>query len=144
MATRKINMKLVREVLTHIKEDLHRLNMGSYGILKGSRDAEDEELLENLINPDHWPSCNTKACFAGWTVLLNTPKKEWQKLFLKDGSMRDSTHTKARKMLGFTDYEAETVFAGNALYGNTAREQFQYLKQDINEVLLERGMEERV
>lgn len=148
MAQKEINMKLMRKVLAHIKSDFRRLNMGTYGELKGSESAQMEKEEGCLVNPNRWPSCNTKACMAGWTVLVSTPKSQWKSLFEKDGDMKTSTHSKARKLLGLSVEEANEIFTGNACWPScwpsTAKEQYSLLKEDINEVLEARDMKERV
>jgi hypothetical protein len=144
MPQKPINMKLVYRVLDHIKEDLHRLEMGRYGVLKGSEslDPDSDQFEGDLINKK-FPECETKCCFGGWGVLLTTPKSQHQELFFKNGNMKNQFE-KARKLFGFTVKEADHVFAGDSVWLGTTRKQFKYLKKDINKVLEARGMTERV
>jgi hypothetical protein len=131
---KKINMKLVRKVLAHVKGDLRRLSMQVYGVHAGERDQ-----LRT------YPACKTKACFAGWAVLLTTPKKRRSKLFDKNGWMNaDTVPRHAQRLLGLGMGESFNIFSGRASCTSGAKRQFSQLKKDINDVLKERGMKERV
>jgi hypothetical protein len=135
---RKINVAMFKKVMKHIKKDIRRLEMGLYGIKKNSPG-------EWEICDTHWAACNTKACLAGWTVLLNTPKKDWPNLFIVNGQMRShTTSTKAAKLLGLDSYEADALFTGNATYETTPRTQYEVLQEEINKLFEEKGIKDRV
>lgn len=129
----EINMKLVRKVLAHVKGDLKRLKMSVYGQQREGREGK-----------KGYPACETRACFAGWTVLLTTPKKKWAKLFFKSFMDPEQTASRAQKLLGLTDGERYHIFSGRATNRWTTVSQFSQLKKDINGVLKGRGMKERV
>jgi len=139
---KEINVKEIKRVLKHVRGDMRRLDMATYGVLENTPSAAEYK---------NFPACGTKACLAGWTVLLNTPKKNWNKLFTANdtsyaeaGLMKDGTHEKAAKILGFNEAEAETIFTGASMYTKGAKAQYKELVEDINQVLKNRGMKERV
>jgi hypothetical protein len=136
---RQIEVKKIQKTIKFIETQLSRLEMNLYGIKKGSPEAKTSGFTSN-----RWPSCHTKACFAGWTVLLETPKREWNKLFRKDGLMRGSTHGKAARILGLTAGEASDIFIGPATWELTTKSQLRALKISINQVFADRGIKERV
>lgn len=135
MAKKPINVKEIRRVLRHIKADMRRFRMDYYGIKKGT----DAGRTENNFAP-----CGTRGCFGGWVVLKNTPKKDWAKLFDRDGDMKFNVGEKARRIIGFTENEATNVFVCSFSGQDTPRNQFRDLKKAINLVLANRGMKERV
>lgn len=144
MAQKPINMKLVREVLTHIKSDIRRLEMNRYGVKQGSSAIDpDSDHFEGGLTNEKFPECRTKCCFGGWGVFLTTPKSKRKNLFWKSGEMKNQFE-RARKLFGFSADEADSIFSGESLWKDTTRGQLQYLRLDINEVLKERGMTERV
>lgn len=132
MKNPKINKVMIRHVLKHIKEDLRRLNMCTWG---------------TKVDPEsaYSPPCGTRACFAGWAVLLNTPKDQWPYLFHLDfnsGENRMSSYTReqATKLLGFNRNEAISIFGGVSLSKRTSEGQYNQLVRDINKVLKNRGL----
>lgn len=105
---KKLNERLIARVIKHIREDFRRFEMSFYGVKAGTSAADGEYLNEPETK---WPSCNTKACFAGWAVLLSTPKRKWNTLFTKSGNMRyPFVRNQAAKLLGLNNDEAENLF----------------------------------
>ena len=139
---KKINVKEIKRVLKHIKSDIRRLEMSVWGFKKDS--AEAEILTPDVADKKYWPACSTKACFAGWAVLMNTPKTKWKSLFNKDGGMKQGISGKAEKILGLTEEEAEIIFRGPSTYLEGGKEQFKQLRRDINQVFVQRDLKDRV
>lgn len=126
----EINMAEIRKVLSHIEENVNRLEMAYFAAQRNE-----------LEKPDgmEWPECGTKACFAGWQVLLSSSPEEWKRIC----SANDIHFVElAQKGFGFTYDEARDVFSG---WGSLEpANQLRDLKTAINIVLSLRGMEERV
>jgi len=90
-----MNTKLLRKVQKHIREEPRRWSFGW------------------ILRSSHSP-CGTKACIAGWTVLLG------DKLDIDEGLRRhnqpnengDCTHTsvRAKELLELTQDQAERLF----------------------------------
>lgn len=139
----KINIKEIKRVLKHMEENPDRVQMRVYGILEGSRGAH--VCYEFDPAPSPFPPCHTQACFAGWARLLNTEPKKRLRLFDPRGEMSLArTHNFAKRLFGFTEAEAETIFAGHSLGGANSAMQLRMLKVDINEVLENRRLKTRV
>jgi hypothetical protein len=159
-----INMPEIRKVLAHIEGDLRRLEMRKWGITKGyvakviplvtARVAGvppeevsevDVEYLKVLKRLDEagWAQCGTRACFAGWQVLLSIPRDEWFKVMTDEREMMTEVREQAAEAFGFTHDEGYAVFMPSN-QKETPEEQLALLKKTINEVLEERGMTERV
>jgi hypothetical protein len=148
MEERKINVELFKKIIAHAKKDLRRLEMQVWGARKGSNYAkelkEEDGIFTGRGKQSQWPVCNTKACCAGWAVLLSTPKSKWKSWFLSNGKMKDDAIRKATELLGLDEYQADSIFRGNGAYYNKPARQLEALRVDINTVFEAAGLKDRV
>jgi hypothetical protein len=133
----KINLKLIRRVLRHVKADLRRLEMSHYFRFHG-KDSESKSI----------PACGTTACCAGWACILADAKTQSQieqKILQMDASNWGTGYyfNRGKYLLGLTEGEAEIVFVGDASQVLHHR-QYSVLKSCINQVLKRRGLRARV
>jgi len=137
----KLQVAKIKKVLKHITEDLRRLEMGIWGTF-----ISEEELKEmRLSEKRNYPTCGTKACFAGWAVLLEVKRNRWSKLFDSGGHMHvGSISRKAQKILGLTKEEARSLFVGRACNEWEAKDQLISLKEILNNIFMEHGSKVRV
>lgn len=132
----KINLRYIRRVLRFIESGPKlRFDMRTYLDHADNVLLKEERTKKNL-RALGYPECGTRACFAGWCVLLQLPKKEWAYAAYKLDILRVAT-----QLCGFTEDEAYSVF--DAAYG-TFTQQLRELKSRINDVLAERDFRERV
>jgi hypothetical protein len=131
---KQLNTRLIQKVMRHIKGDLRRLEMSAYAY------SEDED----EYGGEEFAKCGTKACFAGWAVLLNRKESDWKKLIHTDYDF----HEAARKLLGLNDSEASSIFTGPgfdvASFGAGPIKQYAEVRKSVNEVLVARGSKVRV
>lgn len=128
MSRKTINIKLMRRVLRHVHTGLRRLRMSEYLLRKKDYPEASRD----------WPKCQTIGCMAAWTVLLSMPRKNWSRI------KWDSIHERARKLLRLRDDEANDIFLGRSVSAPCGDAQYARLCRDINRVLENRGMKERV
>ena len=130
----KINLKYIRKVLRFIENGPRlRLDMGTY-----HNYAEPDRYTKKELRAARYPACGTKACFAGWGVMLQLKPEEWKDV------VYGTVAPKARKLFGFTMDESDIVFAGEGMLYSTFSRQLRGLKESINTVLRNRGMKERI
>jgi hypothetical protein len=127
----ELNVKHINKIIRHIKGDLRRLWMPFWwAYQKGA-----------IEGPETYAPCNTAACFAGWSLLLSMPRKDWAKHFDKDGELKnrpydyDYDNTEGRR-LGLTTEEAWMLFDGDA--GDTRRQQWATVKGRLKEIIKDR------
>ena len=91
----ELNEKLIACVLDHIERDNDEYDQNEWCVLKGDQDND---------------FCGTRACFAGWAVLLSTPIGKWWEV--RYGGNARPMKEVARELLGLTYDEAHTLFQG--------------------------------
>lgn len=132
----KINLRYIRRVLRFIEGGPKlRFDMSTYGD-HAANEFPGEELNKTELRKLGYPECGTRACFAGWCVLLQHKKKDWSEI-VEGVNISDT----AQKLCGFTDDEADTVFDG--VYGPFSS-QLKSLKSRLNDVLANRGSKARI
>lgn len=105
----KLNVKLLRQIVKHLKEEPKRYDQGKWG-------------LQICSTEPGAPACGTQGCIAGWAVFLSVPQELWPNLFaggvFKPGGeadrlgLNDSPATRAaQRLVGVTDDEAHALFA---------------------------------
>lgn len=133
----QINVPLIRKVLAHIKDQPKRLEMGTWHLHVGRREAK------ALRSP--YPDCGTRACFAGWLYIKSAKSKAESDRRLKETSPSLSTiRQQAQLAVGFTWDEAEDVFSGDAVAETGFKRQFAALRRELNAVFVRRGLKARV
>ena len=101
MRVPKLNVRLLRRILRHIKADPRRYNQGTWGVEKPAEHGG--------------PPCGTQACIAGWAVLLSVPRRNWLRWIsrsdeeMKNGE-KSCIRARAKKLLGLTEEEAQYLF----------------------------------
>src|SRR5262245_39134194 len=92
----KLNEALIKKILEHIKKfpDSYDQN----GVISSHEKTKDVP-------------CGAVGCFGGWAVLLSMPKSKRQER-AKMQQSSDTTLNEARDLCGFTQAEANLVFAG--------------------------------
>lgn len=109
----KLNVRLLRRIQKHLRADPRRYNQRIW--------AKDIRFYRRYA-PLEVPECGTRACIAGWAVLLSTKsKKEWWKWVEKscrmvinpEGNREFAIALKARKLLGLSEDEAFFLFGAN-------------------------------
>jgi hypothetical protein len=124
----KLNVKHINKILAHIREDVKRLHMPRWGVKKQSQAAK-----VSGLRVARFPSCGTVACFAGWSLLLATPRKEWKSLFTSIGSL-DIDAVKEVRRLGLSPGES-SLFAS---CDGTAKEQLTIVEDRLRAIVRER------
>jgi hypothetical protein len=148
MSERKINVELFKKIIDYAKKDLRRLEMQVWGVRKNSdymkylKDQED--ILRGRGLQSQWAACSTKACCAGWAVLLSTPKSKWKSWFKKSGEMKEGVYKRAQTLLGLDECQAEDIFRGSGSHCDRPKDQLKALREDINRLLEINQIEDRV
>jgi hypothetical protein len=136
----KSQVALFRKVVAHVEEDLRRLNMSEWGTHYSEKALLDDFSGDKEAMRKEWPACNTKACFAGWAVVLNKPVRQ-RKAFLARYSFWSKAAKDGQKALGLTEEEAEELFyLGN---GYDSESDLKLIKERLNQIFADRGMAER-
>jgi hypothetical protein len=81
--------------------------------------------------------CTTTACFAGWTIALFAWKENLEDLYspnFNSALSMGNWMTKAAELLGLTEEEGETLFAGSKKSCRNFEEAITFLQNFINEV----------
>jgi hypothetical protein len=129
----KINLPYIRKVLRFIERGPKlRFDMRTYHDHVDTKHHDAKELREM-----RYPACGTKACFAGWAVMLQRKPEQW------DDVNYDEVAQDARELLGFTYEESECVFTGGCKYSTFAK-QLSGLKRALREVLRGRGIKAKL
>jgi hypothetical protein len=130
----KINLPYIRKVLRFIERGPKlRFDMGTYHDHVDPKDHDAKELREL-----HYPACGTKACFAGWAVMLQRKPDEWADVRYNEVA------PEARELLGFTYDEADCVFTGEGCNYSSFAKQLRGLKRSLREVLRGRGIKAKL
>jgi hypothetical protein len=130
----KINLPYIRKVLRFIERGPKlRFNMRTYHDHVDPKDHNAKELRVM-----RYPSCGTKACFAGWAVMLQRKPEGWADVEYS------TVAAKARQLLGFTEVEGDIVFAGEGCNYSTIAKQLSALKHSLREVLRGRGIKAKL
>ena len=106
---KKLNEKLIKKVLTHIRGDLRRYDQD---IVCVTKEAVEQDTLCNegdLKNPT-FASCGTKACFGGWAYLLSHSRRQWKRLINRSLRHDFPMLDRARDLLGLYPNEADFLF----------------------------------
>jgi len=122
----KLNEKLIAKIIEHIEKDIRRYDQDLVGLKKDT-----ESYYFSDIKSNKWAPCNTKACFAGWAVILSTPESKIPSLFQKNGSMKGGVLAKARKLLGLKG-EEEDLFASTG--ENSPRVDLKIIQERLAEI----------
>ena len=115
-----LNEKLIACVLDHIEQHRDEYDQNRWCWIRDL--GEDQEY------------CGTRACFAGWAVLLSTPVEKWHKLPTGPNNMSgyDYYSVKAAELLGLTRSEAAYLFnvAENPHNPSVVRERLRKIRRD--------------
>jgi hypothetical protein len=125
----ELNVKHFNKILAHIRGDLKRLWMPWFGVRKGTEMA----LSEGLKNRD-FARCGTACCFAGWSELLATPRKDWKKLFSEDGDLSIDSSIEGER-LGLTEDEYSILFRS---VNGSRRKQFDAVRERLRGIIANR------
>ena len=88
----KLNVKLLNRIKRHLIAEPKRYDQATWAREVSGKGA---------------PACGTRACIAGWAVLLSVPKPEWSQWIGADSEIAD----KAQDLLGLTNDERGVLFA---------------------------------
>jgi hypothetical protein len=95
---KKLNEKLIKKVLAHIRGDFRRYDQDLVAVFKGND-------IGSVKDPE-FAACETKACFGGWAFLLGRPRKTWKRFMYDDSNILG----RAEKLLGLYEEEATLLF----------------------------------
>ncbi len=87
---------ILRAVARAILDEPKRYDQGDYLSLRS-------DYQKAAINPNEWPSCGTRACVAGWTVVVCGQLKA-----------TGTVHDKARALLNLSVEQANALFSDSA------------------------------
>jgi hypothetical protein len=114
----ELNEKLIACVLRHIEANPDEYDQNTWCSL---RDKEQDRSY-----------CGTTACFAGWTVLLSKDVSEWA------APRQYAIRIEAQQLLGLTDYEAASLFAG--VNNDDPVENLALIKERLRHIRWRRGL----
>jgi hypothetical protein len=95
MALPKLNEKLVKKVLEHIK---------------AFPEAYEQCNWARPVERTKKTPCGAAGCFAGWAVLLSAPKSKRHGIALQAEDDASNLETEAMRLLGLTENEAGFLF----------------------------------
>jgi len=135
---RPLNVAEIVRVFHHVEEDHRRLKMSIWV----QKETVIEKVFRKVVkwNPGNYPDCGTRACFAGWTLVLNkVPLK-----FSAGGYLMDDTvSNQAGQILGLNVRQRLHLFHEHRSYDDSAK-QVEDLRNRINEVFEAEGLLVRV
>lgn len=110
MKPRKLNVKLLRQIIQKIKDEPRRLAMSTWITHRNDGIWRDDKRGERLVIPDglygkkcpwhDFPPCGTAACIGGWAELI-TNKKAGKKVFAIE----------LLNILGISDSQVRNLFS---------------------------------